>query len=87
MDCHRRETDGSLGLKVIGLADQREIAAKRSVSDSVALRDGRSGGVGVFHCGGDVIVTFNLSDFPDDALRRTGLPKSASVLTAMKELL
>jgi predicted nucleic acid-binding protein len=88
------------------------------------------------HCGSEVIVTFNLSDFPDvalsryrvealhpddlfaeliasdavkfvgavrelraalqnpaytpneviDALRRIGLPKSASVLTAMKEL-
>ena len=88
------------------------------------------------HCSSEVIVTFNLSDFPDvalspyrvealhpddllseliasdavkfvgavrelraallnpaytpdeviDALRRTGLPKSASVLTAMKEL-
>jgi hypothetical protein len=88
------------------------------------------------HCGSEVIVTFNLSDFPDvalspyrvealhpddllselvasdavkfvgavrelraallnpaytpdeviDALRRTGLPKSASVLAAMKEL-
>jgi hypothetical protein len=114
------------------------ICGHEGLVDTLALPDPDDRHVlaAAIHCGSEVIVTFNLSDFPDvalspyrvealhpddllselvasdavkflgaarelraallnpaytpneviDAMRRTGLPKTASVLAAMKEL-